>query len=95
MRHLKISSLPKSKEWIEYDCIMLHSCFQILKNFIEKDQGLTHCDYEHHKDYLDELKFLYDWWEIRKETYYSCELDDQIDQDMLIRLIKIRPGMWT
>ena len=38
MRILKIESLPSSKHWVDRDEIMLHSCFQILKDCIEKEK---------------------------------------------------------
>jgi hypothetical protein len=44
MRVLKIESLPSAKEWIDRDEIMLHSCFQILKDCVEKEKVDTHCD---------------------------------------------------
>jgi len=42
MRNLKIHSLPSAKEWVDRDEIMLHACFQILVDFIDKEHGDTH-----------------------------------------------------
>lgn len=61
MRTLKINSLPPSKQWVDRDELMLHACFQILEDFIEKEKGDTHCNYETHKQFVDELRFLYKW----------------------------------
>jgi len=93
MRHLKIKSLPDSKTWIDKDCIMLHACFQILEDAIEKEEVDKHCNYEHHKKSVDEVRFLYQWWQKRKD---DDDIDsDKDDDDMLIRLMKIRTFLWT
>lgn len=60
MRKLQIKSLPK-KQWVDRDEIMLHACFQILTDAIEKKHVDTHCNYEAHKDFVDEVRFLYNW----------------------------------
>ena len=93
MRYLKIESLPDSKNWIDRDCIMLHACFQILVDAIEKEEVDTHCDYEEHKENVDEIRFLYKWWINRKEDD-SIESDKE-DDEMLIRLMKVRTFLWT
>ena len=60
MRTLKITTLPSVKEaWIDRDMIMLHACFQILTDFIVKEKELHHCNYEFHKETMDEYKYLY------------------------------------
>lgn len=95
MRNLRINSLPsKDKRWVDRDEIMLHACFQILQDYIELEKGDTHCNYETHKEYVDEIRFLYKWWLKRKD---SIILDDLTDEDdfMLGRLIKIRTFLWT
>jgi len=90
MKYLKIESLPKST-WVDRDFLMLHSCFQILKDCVEKEKVDTHCNYEANKEFVDEVRFLYAWWEKRKNNY---ELESQ-DDEMLLRLMKIRTGLWT
>ena len=94
MRILKIDSLPNAKEWVDRDHIMLHACFQILQDCVEKENVDTHCNYEAHKDFVDEVRFLYKWWETRKQKETS---DNQMkeDDEMLIRLMKIRSALWT
>jgi hypothetical protein len=92
MRVLKIESLPSAKEWIDRDEIMLHSCFQLLKDCVEKEKVDTDRDYEANKEFVDEVRFLYNWWEKRKDEW----LDNQNeDNDMLLRLMKIRTSLWT
>lgn len=38
----------------------------------------------------DEVRFLYKWWQTRKDGD-----DDSQDDEMLIRLMKIRCALWT
>jgi len=94
MRVLKIESLPKAKDWVDRDVIMLHACFQILKDAVEKEQVDTHCNYEAHKDFVDEVRFLYDWWLKRMDMVHSYNEDTE-DTEMLLRLMKIRTQLWT
>lgn len=96
MRILKIESLPSCSErtWIDRDEIMLHACFQILEDCIEKEEVDEHCNYKAHKLFVDEVRCLYKWWKLRKE---KDDTDDQMEEDdrMLIRLMKIRTQLWT
>jgi hypothetical protein len=92
MRTLKIKSLAPKKEWIDKDAIMLHACFQLLEDYIEEEKGDIQCCYETHKDFVDELRSLYAWWQIRKKDIYS---EDNSDDEMLLRLMKIRSFLWT
>lgn len=96
MRILKIESLPKVSPniWIDRDEIMLHACFQILKDCVEKESVDTDCNYEANKEFVDEVRFLYQWWESRKDKERKYETDKQ-DTEMLIRLMKIRTQLWT
>lgn len=92
MKTLKIDSLEK-KGWYDSDSIMLHACFQILQDCVEKENVDTHCNYETHKDFVDEVRFLYKWWLSRKN---NIEFDnDDEDNEMLNRLMKIRLSLWT
>ena len=95
MRKLKIKSLPPNRRWVDRDEVMLHACFQILKDFVDKEDGDNHCDYDAHKDFVDEVRFLYDWWE--KRSYNKDLPHEQSDEDdiMLIRLMLIRTQLWT
>ena len=93
MRYLKIESLPDSKTWLDRDMIMLHACFQILVDAVEQEEVDNHCDYQHHKDSVDEVRFLYQWWKKRKDDdSIECDKDDD---EMLFRLMKIRGFLWT
>lgn len=93
MRNLKIETLSQ-KSWSDSDEIMLHACFQILKDCVEKEQVDTSCNYESHKDFVDEVRFLYQWWNKRSKKITT---DEQIKEDdlMLLRLMKIRNNLWV
>lgn len=89
MRILKITTLPPAKEaWIDRDMIMLHACFQLLVDFVEKEDGLNHCNYEAHKKDIDECKYLYDWWKENNSDLTNLEVDEH-----LMRLVKVRSFM--
>jgi len=93
MRFLKIDSLPKvSKMWVDRDHMMLHACFQLLQDCMENEHVDTHCNYEAHKDFVDEVRFLYKWWIERKHNLTD---NDKEDDEMLDRLMKIRRMLWT
>ena len=96
MRILKIDSLPSAKQWIDKDHIMLHACFQILQDCVEKENVDTHWDYEinkAHKDFVDEVRLLYKWW-VKRKNDDLFDNDDE-DNEMLDRLMKIRQELWT
>ena len=95
MRILKIHTLPSAKTWQDKDEIMLHACFQLLTDFVEKENGDTHCNYETHKDFVDEVRVLYNWWRIdRVQRGLNPDLHE-VDNEMLTRLMKIRTQLWT
>ena len=93
MRILKIDSLSNAKQWVDRDTIMLHACFQILQDCVEKEKVDAHCNYEAHKDFVDEVRLLYKWWLNRKNDN-KFDNDDE-DNEMLNRLMKIRLALWT
>lgn len=95
MRKLKIDSLPTANTWVDMDIVMLHACFQMFADFVEKEDGLNHVNYEYYKEIIDELSVLYKWWQVRKKTIHSELKNDDEDQEMLERLIKHRQFLWT
>lgn len=97
MRLLKIKSLPNNKEvsWLDRDTIMLHACFQLLEDWIEKEDGLNHSCKITYKNIHTELKELNDWWQERKESIHGTGIDNKEDTIMLTRLIKHRTFLWT
>jgi hypothetical protein len=106
MKNLKIESLNKGH--VDVDELMLHACFQILKNFIENE-----CDKEIAKDIMDNKKIeisvdsseydickkdiqeLYNWWLQRCNKEEFDDEDIKEDESMLIKLIKYRNWLWT
>ena len=96
MRLVKIDSLPtKAKRWVDRDEVMLHACFQILVDCVEKENVDTHCNYQAHKEFVDEVRFLYKWWKVRKDFYGNGIDYDAEDDEMLMRLMEIRTALWT
>ena len=95
MRLKKIHSLPESKHWVDRDAIMLHACFQILEDYIEKEDGLNHACKKTYKKIHNELRELNEWWQMRKKSIHGEELDNKEDTIMLARLIKHRTFLWT
>lgn len=96
MRTLKIHTLPSVKEapWLDRDFILFHSCFQILSDFVEQEEGLdawTHGDY---KKTNRILKSLYFWWQENKNKEDFDSLEDEA-QEKLELLIKYRRYLWT
>jgi hypothetical protein len=92
MRTLKIHTLPSVKEqsWCDRDYIMFHACFQLLVDWVEKEDGLNHCNYEIYKEVIDDLRGLYDWWKSIEDFENSDE-----SQAKLELLIKHRTFLWT
>jgi hypothetical protein len=95
---LKIESLSDS--WCDKDVVMLHACFQLLKNFVEQEKEMIETiDWEHNeeiKNTKSEIDFLYNWWleRVTKEN----DLDEKQykdDNQMLKRLIDVRFHLWT
>lgn len=72
--------------------IMLHGCFQLLVDFVEKEDGLNHCNYETYKERIDELQYLYNWWKNNQDT---IDIDDKNADEHLMRLVKLRSFLWT
>jgi hypothetical protein len=101
---LNISTL--SEGWSDKDMVILHACFQILTDCIEKEQLFTgHIDWandELHINAKKEILELYEWWKERVQKEQDDEIDPiwtekqhYQDTEMLIRLIKIRGFLWT
>jgi len=91
-------------DWCDKDIVMLHACFQLLTDFIEKEVSKDVIDGEYDenvKNARKEMDELYKWWKqhIAKEAEGKLEpiyKEEQYENDneMLIRLIKIRRHMW-
>ena len=91
---------------MDKDNVMLHACFQLLSDCIEKEKlfdGHTSWDHDNlHIKTKEEILELYDWWKTRKEEELKERLDPiwteqqhSKDTEMLIRLVKVRGFLWT
>ena len=96
MRILKINTLESVKisPWCDRDHIMFHACFQLLVDWAEKEDGLNHCNCSTHKDSVDVLTSLYNWWK-SIEDYNSDFEGSEDSQAKLELLIKHRQFLWT
>jgi len=129
---IEIKTLPVT--WNDRDEVLLHGMFQVLCDFVEKENGLAHYRFDFSEDIIQssgdlkesfireqeesiesekELNALYTYWTIdRPEMERSidmgikgcCSLEqieelwdklDDKDEEMMIRLIKIRKELWT
>ena len=100
---LKIQTLDKG--WSDKDNIMLHACFQLLTDCIEKEKLHDLTDWnqdDNFKTAKKEIDELYNWWKNRVNDEQSDQVDpiwteNQHDKDteMLTRLVKIRKFLWT
>ncbi|UDL05109.1 hypothetical protein [Marinobacter sp. CA1] len=94
---LKIDSLDN--EWRDKDTVMLHACFQLLKDCVEKERLLDgNTDWqadERQRETYRELKALYDWWCGYADNRFPDDADYALETQMLERLVRIRWAMWT
>ena len=95
---LYIKSLP-GFGWVERDVFMLHACFQIFMDSIEKDGLLESIDWNRDEEYSKIKKkiiILRDWWLERKdkdrlnEIDYSNPAQFEEDSTFLNNLILLR-----
>ena len=95
---IKMKTLQKG--WHNNDEIMLHSCFYLLKNFIDKEHPFKYGHWDTNEETIavsKEMEFLYAWWKKRKKIETSFDmLNNKLspqnieDDEMLMRLVKIR-----
>ena len=91
-------------DWCDKDIVMLHACFQLLTDFVEKEIAKDRTDWEYdenNKSARKEIDELYSWWKQRitedeagKVNPIGNEGQYETDNEMLIRLIKVRKYMW-
>jgi hypothetical protein len=92
-------------DWCDNDIIMLHACFALLVDCVENEKLFEgNIDWSHTeetKNRKKEIVALYEWWKGRQkeadQNDFTEEGRAQYEQDneMLIRLIKIRQYLWT
>ena len=89
--------------WVDTDRRILHACFNLLKEYVEKEKPFEVIDWdwdEHYKEVGNEIKALYNWWTVERpkdvKTHgYAADELDAADDEMLSRLMKIRGYLWT
>ena len=96
---LFIETLAKA-EWRDNDVVMLHACFQLLCDVVENERLLTgNTDWEADEKQSaakKEIEELYNWWLTRRTEDTELKREQyEIDNEMLIRLIKVRWALWT
>jgi hypothetical protein len=93
--------------WMDKDHVLLHACFQILSDFVEKEMRVQ--DFpdwntdESSQNAKGEIEALYEWWLHRKDdrtmdaakTFRENERIYEEDDNMLKRLIDVRRFLWT
>ncbi|AZZ92239.1 hypothetical protein EUZ85_16510 [Hahella sp. KA22] len=94
---LEIDTLDN--EWRDKDSVMLHACFQILKDCVNKERLLDgYTDWESdekHRNAKAEIEFLYHWW-ISYSKPAEADFDNyELENEMLVRLINVRWALWT
>ena len=93
--------------YYDKDHLMIHACFTLLVQFVEKEQPYYYddppmesdpeWDPKHYKE-KTEIMELYNWWKNRpkgEHNYENSLAAHEEDQRQLHRLIDIRPRMWT
>lgn len=86
--------------WADKDVVLLHACFQLLTDAIEKENLFTgDLDWDFNESSQKaklELQELYHWWKERRTLTNELEKERyEKDTEMLTRLIKIRGYLWT
>ncbi len=77
MKYLKIETLEKG--WQDKDEILLHAAFQLLVDFVEREDPGKIVDWnsdEAHKHAWKEIRELYKWWKEKRPSRKS-PLDDK------------------
>jgi len=94
---LKIKTLDNG--WCDADSLLLHACFQILKDFVENEKAFEcHVDWEYDQKHTlakTEILELYHWWKSYEEKDIPEKEVHLTENNMLKRLIDIRWALWT
>ena len=97
---LKIESLPDG--WRDKDEVILHACFQLLKDFVEKEKEvIEQIDWKHDEETANakaEIDFLYSWWLERfheEKDFNKINQRYEEENQMLKRLVDVRKYLWS
>ena len=96
MKTINIRSLED--DWIDRDEIILHVCFEMLRESIENERLFAHHDLP--EGIEKQMSDLYEWWKLRKgqidsDAYPEPECQYDIDNDKLIELVHLRKYLWV
>ena len=94
---LRIETLDEN--WRDKDSVMLHACFQLLKDCVENENLLDgdtdwQVDEKHRKAKI-EIEELYNWWFSYTDVDIPDDENFEIETNMLVRLVTIRWALWT
>ncbi len=94
---LNIDSLDEN--WRDKDSVMLHACFQLLKDCVEKENLLNgHTNWKAdkmHRSARKEIEELYNWWLSYIEPDPLQQKTHELENKMLIRLVNVRWALWS
>lgn len=98
MKYLQIKTLKKGYQ--DSDNLLLHACFQILVDYVEKEtENFTHIPKTNSDDEI--IEGLYYWWRrfFEEEKILVGVLDNearyQEATQQLVRLMTVRRSLWT
>ena len=86
--------------WCDKDHVLLHACFQLLTDFVEKEMlANAYPDWnydEEIKNARKEIEELYNWWQEYRDKDESFDYVHYLkENEMLKRLIDVRMYLWT
>lgn len=88
--------------WLDRSEGMLFAAFAILVDFVDREYP-GYVDWEHSDEMRaqrDEVMALYRWWTVERKSERDADdgttdvVDDK-DDEMLLRLVKVRGILWT
>ena len=102
---IRLTITTLTSGWNDRDSILLHACFQLLVDCVEKEHLLSNqIDWNYDPQtaqHKQELEALYAWWKARTgkaaDEQFDPQAPAQYDEDtaMLARLVQIRGRLWT
>lgn len=87
--------------YIDCDSAMFLACFKLLERYVEKEHPFEVLNWswnEEHKKAGDEISWLYNWWKLDYPVLHKKLYFDEmykVEEEMLERLMKVRPFLWT
>lgn len=93
-----------SAGWCDKDHVILHACFQLLTDFVEKELTVSPWvnwqQDEEHAQAREEIELLYVWWKdwlkkLETPRFQHGQADYEKENEMMKRLIEVRKYLWT